>query len=230
VVHTRVRPVAIGRCPVQRRRRRDVQAGTVQVLAVLLGAAHGLVWMLASRWERPGRTARLRASLPPPPQAIRGGYGALVVPLLYPVVVASVPGWAYEGSLNWSSRIDVALQWLGLGLWAAGMTILVWAARVLGRYLGVDGVTENHELVATGPYRYVRHPVYGSFTAITAGLGLVFRSYLLAGVAAMWLAAALWWVKTEEALLSSPEGLGDAYRTYCERTGRFLPRWRQVRR
>jgi protein-S-isoprenylcysteine O-methyltransferase Ste14 len=230
VIHTRVRPGPPAGVLVRRRRRPDVQAGTVQLLAVLLGATHGVVWVLASRWERTGRTARLRASLPPPPEAIRAGYGVLVVPLLYPVVVVIVPGWAYEGSLNWSSRIDVALQWLGLGLWAAGMTMLVWAARVLGRYLGVDGVTEDHELVATGPYRYVRHPVYGSFTAITAGLGLVFRSYLLAGVAAIWLAVALWWVRTEEALLSSPEGLGDAYRTYSERTGRFLPRRRQVRR
>jgi protein-S-isoprenylcysteine O-methyltransferase Ste14 len=110
------------------------------------------------------------------------------------------------------------------------MIVLVWAARVLGRYLSVDGVTEDHELVASGPYRYVRHPVYGSFTAIAAGLGFVFRSYLLVGVAVVWLAAALWWVRAEEVLLSFPEGLGDAYHTYRERTGRFLPRLRPVRR
>jgi protein-S-isoprenylcysteine O-methyltransferase Ste14 len=107
---------------------------------------------------------------------------------------------------------------------------LVGAARVVGRYLSVDGVTEGHELVTTGPYRYVRHPVYGAFTAVVAGLGLVFRSYLLAGVAAVWLVTALWWARAEEALLSSPEGLGDAYRIYSERTGRFLPRPRKVRR
>jgi protein-S-isoprenylcysteine O-methyltransferase Ste14 len=207
-----------------------VQAGTVQLLAVLLGAAHGVVWVLGSRWERPGRTARMRASLPLPSLAVRGGYAALVVPLLYPAVVIVSPGWGYEGWLNWSSRIDVALQGLGLGLWTVGMIVLVGAARVLGRYLSVDGVTEDHELVTTGPYRYVRHPVYGSFTAVAAGLGLVFRSYLVAGVAAVWLAAAVWWVRAEEALLSSPEGFGDAYRTYSERTGRFLPRLRRVGR
>jgi protein-S-isoprenylcysteine O-methyltransferase Ste14 len=100
----------------------------------------------------------------------------------------------------------------------------------LGRYLSVDGVTEDHELVTTGPYRYVRHPVYASFTAVATGLGLVFRSYLVTGVAAVWLAAAVWWVRAEEALLSSPEGFGDAYRTYSERTGRFLPRLRRVGR
>jgi hypothetical protein len=130
--------------------------------------------------------------------------------------------------LNWSSRVDAALQGAGLGLWAAGVIVLVWAARVLGGYMSQDGVTEDHEVVDSGPYRYVRHPVYGSFTAIAAGLGLVFRSYLLVGVAAVWLAASLWWAAAEEALLSSSEGLGETYRSYSERTGRFLPRLRQV--
>jgi protein-S-isoprenylcysteine O-methyltransferase Ste14 len=207
-----------------------VQTSTVQLLSVVLGAAHIVVWVLGSRWGRPGCTARMRASLPLPSLAVQGGYVALVVPLLYPVLVIVFPGWAYEGGLNWSSGFDVALQALGLGSWTVGMVVLVGAARALGGYLSVDGVTEDHELVTTGPYRYVRHPVYGSFTAVAAGLGLVFRSYLLAGVAAVWLAAALWWAREEEALLSSPEGFADAYRTYSERTGRFLPRLRRVRR
>jgi protein-S-isoprenylcysteine O-methyltransferase Ste14 len=207
-----------------------VQVDAVRLLAVLIGVAHGGVWVVGSRWERPGRTARLRASVRRPPLAVRGGYLALVVPLLYPVVVVIAPGWAYDGSLNWSSRVDVALQGVGLGLWAAGMIVVVWAARALGGYMSQDGVTERHELVASGPYRYVRHPVYGSFTAVAAGLGLVFRSYLLVGVAAGWLAASLWWAAAEEALLSSADGLGEAYRSYRERTGRFLPRLSQVRR
>jgi protein-S-isoprenylcysteine O-methyltransferase Ste14 len=203
-----------------------VQVGTVRLLAVLMGATHGVVWVMGSRWERPGRTARLRAGLPRPPLPVRGGYVALVVPLLYPVGAVLAPGWTYNGPLNWSSRADVALQGVGLGLWAAGMIVLVWAARVLGGYMSQDGVIEDHEVVASGPYRYVRHPVYGSFTAIAVGLGLVFRSYLLVGVAAVWLAASLWWAAAEEALLSSPDGLGEAYRSYSERTGRFLPRLR----
>lgn len=207
-----------------------MQVGTVRLLAVLMGAAQGVVWVLGTRWERPGRTARLRASLRRPPLAVRGGYVALVAPLLYPVVAVIAPGWTYDGPLNWSSRIDVPLQLAGLGLWAAGTITLVWAARVLGGYMSQDGVSEDHEVVASGPYRYVRHPVYGSFTAIAVGLGLVFRSYLLAGVAAVWLAASLWWAAAEEALLSSPDGLGEAYRSYSQRTGRFIPRLRHVQR
>jgi hypothetical protein len=53
---------------------------------------------------------------------------ALVVPLLYPALVVIAPRWGYEGSLNWSSRIDVVLQGAGVGLWFAGVVVLLWAA------------------------------------------------------------------------------------------------------
>jgi protein-S-isoprenylcysteine O-methyltransferase Ste14 len=207
-----------------------VPVEAVRLLAALMGAAHGVVWVLGSRWERPGRSAQLRVSVRRPPLAVRGGYVALVVPLVYPAVAVIAPGWSYEGVLNWSSRIDVPLQAVGLVLWSAGIIVLVWAARVLGGYMSQDGVTEDHEVVASGPYRYVRHPVYGAFTAIAAGLGMGFRSYLLVGVAAVWLASSVWWAAAEEALLSSPDGLGEAYRSYREMTGRFLPKLRQVQR
>jgi protein-S-isoprenylcysteine O-methyltransferase Ste14 len=206
-----------------------VHAAGIQILATLMTVAHGIVWVLASRWERPGRTARMRSRLRPPAPVARGGDLAQVVPLLYPALVVVAPGWAYEGRLNWSSGIDPALQGIGLGFWAIGMGVLVWAARVLGRYLSVEGVTEDHELVTTGPYRYVRHPVYGSFTAIAVGVGLVFRSAFMLGVAAVWVAASMWWVSAEEELLASPEGFGDAYRAYAERTGRLVPKLGRVR-
>lgn len=206
-----------------------MDAATAQLLAALMTAAHAVMWTLGSRWERPGRDARLRAKLYPPPFIGRGGDLAQVAPLLYPILVVIAPGWAYDGWLNWSSGIDPLLQGIGLGLWAVGMAVVVWAARVLGRYLSVDGVTVDHELVTSGPYRYVRHPVYGSFTAIAAGVSLVFRSYLLAAVAVLWVVATAWWAAAEEGLLASPEGLGDAYPRYAERTGRFLPRLRQSR-
>jgi len=41
------------------RRGCDMAAATVQLLAGLMGAVHGVVWVLGSRWERPGRTAHV---------------------------------------------------------------------------------------------------------------------------------------------------------------------------
>jgi len=206
-----------------------VHARTAQLLAVLMTVVNGAMWVLVSRWERPGRTARIRAKLRPSPFIQWGGDLAQVVPLVYPVLVLVAPGWGYDGSLNWSSGIDLVLQGIGLGLWVIGVTGVFWAGRVLGRYMSVDGLTVDHELVTSGPYRYVRHPVYTSFTAIAVGSGLVFRSYLLVGLAVVWVAATRWWAAAEEELLASPQGFGDGYVAYAERTGRFLPKLQQPR-
>lgn len=206
-----------------------MQAATAQLLAALMTVAHGATWWVVSRWERPGREARLRAKLRPPALIGRGGDLTQVVPLLYPAVVVVAPRWGYDGWLNWSTGVDLLLQGIGLGLWATGILVVVWAARVLGRYMSVEGLTVDHHLVTSGPYGYVRHPVYASFTAIAAGTSLVFRSYLLVGVAVVWVAATMWWVAAEEKLLASSRGFGDDYHRYSRQTGRFLPRLRHVR-
>jgi len=100
----------------------------------------------------------------------------------------------------------------------------------ISEYMAVEGVTVDHRLVSDGPYRHVRHPVYTSMIAVALGAALVFRSYLLVGVAALSIVTHLWWAAAEEKLLGSPEGLGDAYRTYASHTDRFLPDVRRIRR
>lgn len=201
--------------------------GWVQLLAAVMAATNAGVWVLWSRWERPGRGVELRARLQPPPVVGRGGDLAQVAPLVYPVLVVVAPGWAYEGWLNWSAEVDLVMQAVGLGLWGLGMAVVVWAARVIGHYSAVEGLAVDHQLVAEGPYRHVRHPIYTAMMAVAVGTALVFHSYLLLGVAGLSILAHLWWAGAEERLLSSPEGLGDTYRTYAKRTGRLLPKVRR---
>lgn len=202
----------------------------VQLLAVVMTATNAAAWMFWSRWERPGYGVELRARLQPLPLLGRGGDLVQVTPLVYPVLVVVAPGWAYAGWWNWSTGIDPALQAVGFGLWALGIAVGLWAAQAIGGYGAVSGVTLDHRLVSDGPYRYVRHPIYTAIITITVGTTLVFRSYLLVGVAALSIGAHLWWAAAEEKLLRSPEGLGNTYRTYASRTGRFLPRLRRGRR
>jgi protein-S-isoprenylcysteine O-methyltransferase Ste14 len=209
-------------------RRGDVARAWIQLLAAVMAATNVAVWVVWSRWERPGYGLELRAQVNPLPLIGRGGDLVQIVPLVYPVLAVIGPGWAYEGWLNWSTDIDLALQAAGLGLWALGIAVGLWAARAIGGYGAVSGVTVDHQLVRDGPYRYVRHPIYTALIAIAVGTTLVYRSYLLLVVAALSIFAHLWWAATEEKLLSSPEGLGDDYRTYASRTGRFLPRVRRT--
>jgi protein-S-isoprenylcysteine O-methyltransferase Ste14 len=82
---------------------------------------------------------------------------------------------------------------------------------------------DDHELVTTGPYRWIRNPLYTAGALLLFGLGLVSASWVLGGVAVLTIVAMRWRLTTEEAQLESR--FGQKYRDYVARTGRFLPRW-----
>ena len=79
-------------------------------------------------------------------------------------------------------------------------------------------------LVTTGPYRYIRHPLYSFATLCLLGIGMAIDNgaFIVLPLGAFTLMVIR--VPREEALLV--EKFGDAYREYRSRTGRFLPRLR----
>ena len=78
------------------------------------------------------------------------------------------------------------------GLWALPRGC--WAVQAIGGFGAVSGMTVDHQLVSDGPY----HPVYTAMIAVAVGTTLVFRSYLLLGVAALSIVTHLWWAAAEE--------------------------------
>jgi protein-S-isoprenylcysteine O-methyltransferase Ste14 len=87
------------------------------------------------------------------------------------------------GALPVHSRL---LGWIGLGVFVAGLALAVWARVYLGRNWGMPmTVRAEPELVTSGPYRFVRHPIYTGLlvgvlgTALaTNGFGLVITAVL----------------------------------------------------
>jgi protein-S-isoprenylcysteine O-methyltransferase Ste14 len=129
------------------------------------------------------------------------------------------PGW-----MAWSSvSLPVWLRWMGVGVLLVACGLLVWTFRTLGRNLTDTVVTRRtHTLVLHGPYRWIRHPLYDSAALFMAAVSLTAANWflLLAGGLAVVLLVVR--TRTEEANLLAR--FGDSYRTYMERTGRFLPR------
>jgi protein-S-isoprenylcysteine O-methyltransferase Ste14 len=76
-------------------------------------------------------------------------------------------------------------------------------------------------IVATGPYRWVRNPMYLGHLIFLAGVALLLRSWLAAAVLAL---HAVWFdrrVRDDERRLA---GLfGEPYREYCRRVKRWIP-------
>jgi protein-S-isoprenylcysteine O-methyltransferase Ste14 len=118
--------------------------------------------------------------------------------------------------------LNLVTYWIGTGLLLAGLLFTVWARVILGRnWSGTVTVKENHELIQTGPYRWVRHPIYTGLLA--AFLGSALAEDLWSSALAMVIVSAALWVKLlrEEAWMR--ETFGEKYVSYCARTARLVP-------
>ena len=114
-------------------------------------------------------------------------------------------------------------RWFGVGLGTASLILLVWVHHTLGRHWSTNlQLKGEHTLVTSGPYRWVRHPMYTALFGFFAGLVLVAASWLVALLVAAAIFVLYARIGEEEAMML--EQFGDEYRTYMQRTGRFLPR------
>jgi protein-S-isoprenylcysteine O-methyltransferase Ste14 len=123
-----------------------------------------------------------------------------------------------------SLRVPAAARIAGLAVTWLGLAIRVWAVATLGgAFRTTVEVDPGQAVVATGPYRWIRHPAYAGLLAIVAGLGLAAGNWLAAAAAVVLpLPAIVWRIRVEEAELDRV--LGDAYRTYRARTAGLIPR------
>jgi protein-S-isoprenylcysteine O-methyltransferase len=83
-------------------------------------------------------------------------------------------------------------------------------------------VAADHQLVDSGPYRWIRHPSYSGLVLIFLGLGLSGGNWLsLLLVLLPPLLVLQRRIRIEEAVLRG--ALGNAYVRYCARTRRLIP-------
>ena len=116
------------------------------------------------------------------------------------------------------------LRVAGLAVGLAGAALLVWASALLGRLLMHEAaVREDHTLVASGPYRFVRHPVYTGYLALLLGSGVASLNVCLLLLWPFSLLGILIQAATEEQILRAR--FGQDYERYVERTGWLVPRF-----
>jgi protein-S-isoprenylcysteine O-methyltransferase Ste14 len=130
----------------------------------------------------------------------------------------------------------IPLRWLYLPLWpqgywpfcvgaavtVAGLLFAVWARQHLGRNWSRSvTIKQGHELITTGPYAVVRHPIY---TGILAGfLGMAIAISQVRGFLVFVLILFVFWFKfrMEEKWMRSQ--FGETYATYARQTAALVP-------
>jgi len=119
-----------------------------------------------------------------------------------------------------------------LETWRIGLSILFfllaallsWTAkRALGRQWRLDaGVNADHELVTSGPYRVLRHPIYTSMLCVLLGTGVMITPWWLLLLSLLvFLTGTEIRVRIEDRLLSST--FGDRFREYQRSVSSYVP-------
>jgi len=111
------------------------------------------------------------------------------------------------------------LRIVAITLIAVGLVIKFSSSRV------PSSAFKNKELVTTGIFSYIRHPMYSSWILfITPGIALLFRSWLMIAASLVGYLSFKHLIKEEEEYLTLM--FGQTYLDYCSRVGEIFPKVR----
>jgi|SRR5690242_4396231 len=129
--------------------------------------------------------------------------------------------WSFPRSPGETARAPLIAASMILA--PASVVLAWWAVRHLGKQWRVQaGLSADHELVQTGPYRLLRHPVYASMLGMLLATGLIWTWWpLLAPALAVFLAGTEIRVRAEDRLLASR--FGDSFGRYRSRVRAYIP-------
>ena len=115
------------------------------------------------------------------------------------------------------------LSWLCVAILAAGLaaTLICWKRMGKSWRMGINP-DEKTQLIVSGPYAYVRHPIYAIQSLMLLASMVLLPSPLMLAAGLLMITFLQWEARREEKYLSAHHGEG--YLDYCRQTGGFVPR------
>lgn len=112
---------------------------------------------------------------------------------------------------------------IGLGIYTLGVSLRYWGiGHLRHQFTRHVVVRPADELVSSGPYRYLRHPLYTGLLFITFGFSLYFTYWQVALIGSILIGIALLWrIHIEEKMLTSH--FGRTYQTWAKSRKRLIP-------
>jgi protein-S-isoprenylcysteine O-methyltransferase Ste14 len=117
----------------------------------------------------------------------------------------------------------MSLEIVGLVLYVWGYVVMAWALITLTHsyQLGGSAPRSDDKMVMVGPYRLIRHPMYGAALSISLGLACLLQSWAFLGVFCIYLVLILLLIPMEEHGLQN--GYGEQYAAYQRKTRKLIP-------
>jgi len=151
---------------------------------------------------------------------------AVALPLMLSFLAYMInPSW-----MAWSElALPVWARWVGVGLGIACLPLLWTLFQSIGSNISETVLTKkNHKLVMTGPFRWIRHPLYTVAMLLFFSYGLMASNWWMMMFTALGLGLIeVLVIPKEEAELIAK--FGGEYRDYQERVGKLLPRLSSLR-
>jgi protein-S-isoprenylcysteine O-methyltransferase Ste14 len=135
------------------------------LLSALLWLVFGVYWLIASLSSAPTKDSESRVSTWFHQFLLAAALLLAVLP------IPGLTGWFLPSSLHFVIVIGAIVQ-------AGFMLLAVWARRHLGRNWSAEvRIAVDHELVRTGPYRFLRHPIYTAMLGMLLGTAIASSQY-----------------------------------------------------
>lgn len=112
-------------------------------------------------------------------------------------------------------------HYIALGLMCLGIWLVWWAIASLRSWRFMASLDPGHELVTSGAFRLVRHPIYCGVNLIALGSGIWAPSFATWSGVVLTVVGSELRARAEEAVLM--RAFGEGYIEYCSRSSRFLP-------
>lgn len=143
-----------------------------------------------------------------------------------PLLVVLVLNIVYPSLVNWSKyELPLFLRWFGVAAAIFCVPLLIWVFRSIGGNISETVLTkQNHELVMSGPYQRVRHPLYSSALLLLFSMSFMLEDWfvLIYAIVGAFIFRYLV-IPAEESNLI--EVFGERYVKYQKQTGAMIPRF-----
>ena len=194
--------------------------------ALIIGLVMAFYWarVLRLAWKEKRRTGQAANLFPPEP------LGRALRIIWFPTIALwiALPLFAALTRQPWSflhplyTNPIVAWSALAIAIAAFVATLVCWKKMGKSWRMGINP-NDKTQLVITGPYAYLRHPIYALSSLLMLCTMAILPSPAMLIVGVLHILLLQWEARREEQYLTALHG--PTYADYASKTGRFVPRF-----